>query len=64
MTIFMVLIDESKMAAAFSLKDLNGKTHRKTSRHGVRKESCDLRDNLPKFKQSTAAVLAPVGERA
>ncbi|HET9831708.1 MAG TPA: hypothetical protein VFP91_08360 [Vicinamibacterales bacterium] len=64
MTIFMALIAESKMAAAFTLKDQNGKNAPKDVTPGCTKESCDFRDNLPKFKQSTAAVLARVGEGA
>ena len=55
--IFMALIDEGKMAAAFTLKDQNGKNAPKDVTPGCTKESCDFRDNLPKFKKSKAAVL-------
>jgi peroxiredoxin Q/BCP len=69
--IFMALIDEGKKAPAFSLNDQDGKPHRlsdyagrpvilyfypKDDTPGCTKESCDFRDNLPKFKKSKAAV--------
>ena len=69
--VFMALIDEGKKAPAFSLNDQDGKTHRlsdyagrpvilyfypKDDTPGCTKESCDFRDNLPKFKKSKAAV--------
>jgi peroxiredoxin Q/BCP len=68
---FMPLIDVGKKAPSFSLKDQDGKTHRlsdyagrpvilyfypKDDTPGCTKESCEFRDNLPKFKKSKAAV--------
>jgi len=70
--VFMALIDEGKKAPAFTLNDQNGTPHRlaeyagrpvilyfypKDDTPGCTKESCDFRDNLPKFKKSEAAVL-------
>ena len=67
----MALIDEGKKAPAFTLNDQDGKTHRlsdyagrpvilyfypKDDTPGCTKESCDFRDNLPKFRKSKAAV--------
>src|SRR5437764_2267679 len=67
----MVLIDEGKKAPAFSLNDQDGHTHKladyagrpvilyfypKDDTPGCTKESCEFRDNLPKFKKSKAAV--------
>src|SRR5262245_35411818 len=67
----MPLIDPGQRAPAFSLNDQNGKTHKlsdssgkpvvlyfypKDDTPGCTKESCDFRDNLPKFKASKAAV--------
>src|ERR1043165_1619238 len=67
----MPLIDEGQRAPAFSLNDQNGKTHKlsdyagkpvvlyfypKDDTPGCTKESCEFRDNLPKFKASKAAV--------
>ena len=67
----MSLIDEGKKAPAFSLKDQEGKTHKladytgrpvvlyfypKDDTPGCTKETCDFRDNLPRFKSSKAAV--------
>ena len=72
----MPLIDPGKKAAAFSLKDQDGKTHRladylgqplvlyfypKDDTPGCTKESCAFQDNLPKFKKSKAAVLGMSG---
>jgi peroxiredoxin Q/BCP len=69
--ILMALIDPGKKAPAFSLNDQDGKTHRlsdyagrpvilyfypKDDTPGCTKESCDFRDNLPKFKKSKAIV--------
>src|SRR5438874_2433048 len=69
--IFMAPIDEGKKAPAFTLKDQDGKTHRlsdyagrpvilyfypKDDTPGCTKESCEFRDNLPKFQKSKAAV--------
>jgi peroxiredoxin Q/BCP len=68
-----MLIDEGKKAPAFSLNDQDGKTHRladyagrpvvlyfypKDDTPGCTKESCQFRDNLPKFKKSKAAIFA------
>lgn len=68
----MPLIDPGKKAPAFSLEDQQGKRHSladyagqplviyfypKDDTPGCTKESCDFRDNLPKFKKSKAAVL-------
>jgi len=67
----MALIDTGKKAPAFSLNDQAGKPHRlsdyagrpvilyfypKDNTPGCTKESCDFRDNLPKFKNSKAVV--------
>ena len=67
----MPLMDPGKKAPDFSLNDQNGKTHKlsalagrpvvlyfypKDDTPGCTKESCDFRDNLPKFKASKAAV--------
>jgi peroxiredoxin Q/BCP len=69
--ILMSLIDPGKKAPAFTLNDQHGKTHRlsdyagrpvilyfypKDDTPGCTKESCEFRDNLPKFKKSKAAV--------
>jgi peroxiredoxin Q/BCP len=68
----MPLIDPGKKAPPFSLEDQHGKTHLlsdyagqplviyfypKDDTPGCTKESCDFRDNLPKFKKSKAAVV-------
>jgi len=45
----MALIDEGKMAAAFTLTVY---LCPKDNTPGCTKESCDFRDNLPKFKKS------------
>ena len=65
------LIDVGKKAPAFTLNDQDGKAHKlsdyagrpvilyfypKDDTPGCTKESCDFRDNLPKFKKSKAAV--------
>ena len=67
----MPLIDPGKKAPAFTLKDQQGRTHRlsdyaghplvlyfypKDDTPGCTKESCEFRDNLPKFKKSKAAI--------
>jgi peroxiredoxin Q/BCP len=67
----MPLLDSGKKAPAFSLKDQNGEIHRlsgetgrpvvlyfypKDDTPGCTKETCDFRDNLPRFKKSKAAV--------
>jgi len=67
----MPLIEPGKKAPDFSLNDQDGKTHKlseyagrpvvlyfypKDDTPGCTKESCDFRDNLPKFKASKAAV--------
>jgi peroxiredoxin Q/BCP len=67
----MALIDPGKKAPAFTLNDQDGRTHRlsdyagrpvvlyfypKDDTPGCTKETCDFRDNLPKFKKSNAAV--------
>ena len=67
----MPLIEPGKKAPAFTLNDQHGKTHRlseyvgrpvvlyfypKDDTPGCTKETCDFRDNLPKFKKSDAAV--------
>ena len=67
----MALIDEGKKAPAFTLTDQDGKAHRlsdyagrpvilyfypKDDTPGCTKESCEFRDNLPKFRKSKAAV--------
>jgi peroxiredoxin Q/BCP len=68
---FMALTDEGKKAPAFTLRDQHGDAHRlsdyagrpvvlyfypKDDTPGCTKESCDFRDNLPKFKKSKAVV--------
>ena len=68
----MALIDPGKKAPAFSLPDQAGKTHTladyagrplviyfypKDDTPGCTKESCDFRDQLPRFTKSKAAVL-------
>jgi peroxiredoxin Q/BCP len=67
----MSLIEPGKKAPAFTLKDQHGKTHRladysgrpvvlyfypKDDTPGCTKETCDFRDNLPRFEKSDAAV--------
>jgi thioredoxin-dependent peroxiredoxin len=67
----MSLIDPGKKAPAFSLKDQDGQTHKlsdlagqpvvlyfypKDDTPGCTTETCEFRDNLPKFKKSKAAV--------
>jgi len=67
----MSLIDPGKKAPAFALKDQHGESHRlseesgkpvvlyfypKDDTPGCTKETCDFRDNLPRFKKSKAAV--------
>jgi peroxiredoxin Q/BCP len=67
----MALIEPGKKAPAFSLKDQDGKTHKlsdyagqpvviyfypKDDTPGCTKESCEFRDNLPRFKKSKAAI--------
>ena len=67
----MALIEPGKKAPAFTLNDQNGKAHRlseyagrpvvlyfypKDDTPGCTKETCDFRDNLPKFAKSKAAV--------
>jgi len=67
----MALIDEGKKAPAFALKDQDGKTHKlsdyagqpvvlyfypKDDTPGCTKESCEFRDNLPRFKKMKAAI--------
>lgn len=68
----MALIGPGKKAPAFSLNDQNGTTHKlsdyagkpvviyfypKDDTPGCTKESCEFRDNLPRFKKSAAAIL-------
>jgi thioredoxin-dependent peroxiredoxin len=68
----MPLIEPGKKAPAFHLKDQSGKEHRlsdyagkplvlyfypKDDTPGCTKETCDFRDNLPRFKTSKAQVL-------
>jgi len=68
----MPLIDPGEKAPAFTLTDQDGKTHRladyagrplvlyfypKDDTSGCTKEACNFRDNLPRFKNSKAAVL-------
>ena len=68
----MPLIEPGRKPPAFSLTDQNGKTRRladfaggplvlyfypKDDTPGCTKEACELRDNLPKFKRSKAAIL-------
>ena len=67
----MSLIEPGKKAPAFTLNDQHGKTHSlsdyagrpvvlyfypKDDTPGCTKETCDFRDNLPRFKSSKAAV--------
>ena len=67
----MALIEPGQKAPAFTLNDQDGKTHRlsdyagrpvvlyfypKDDTPGCTKETCDFRDNLPKFRKSKAAV--------
>jgi peroxiredoxin Q/BCP len=67
----MSLIEPGKKAPAFTLNDQQGKAHRlsdyagrpvvlyfypKDDTPGCTKETCDFRDNLPRFKSSKAAV--------
>jgi len=67
----MALIEPGKKAPAFTLNDQDGKTHRlaayagrpivlyfypKDDTPGCTKETCDFRDNLPRFKNSNAIV--------
>lgn len=68
----MALIEPGRKAPAFALKDQNGKTHKladyagrpvvlyfypKDDTPGCTQETCDFRDQLPKFAKSKAAVL-------
>ena len=68
----MSLIDPGKKAPAFALNDQDGKTHKlsnyagrpvvlyfypKDDTPGCTTESCNFRDNLPKFTSSHAVVL-------
>jgi peroxiredoxin Q/BCP len=65
------MIEPGKKAPAFALKDQDGKTHRlsdyagkpvvlyfypKDDTPGCTRETCDFRDNLPRFKAAKAAV--------
>ena len=65
------MIEPGKKAPPFTLKDQDGKTHRladyagrpvvlyfypKDDTPGCTKETCDFRDNLPRFKSVKAAV--------
>jgi peroxiredoxin Q/BCP len=67
----MPLIEPGQKAPAFSLNDQHGKTHKlsdyagrpvvlyfypKDDTPGCTKESCDFRDNLPRFGPSNAAI--------
>jgi len=67
----MALIDVGKKAPAFTLKDQDSKPHKlsdyagrpvvlyfypKDDTPGCTKETCEFRDNLPKFKAGKAAV--------
>src|SRR5256714_12797079 len=67
----MPLIDPGQKAPGFALNDQHGRTHTlsayagrpvilyfypKDDTPGCTKESCEFRDNLPKFKKSKAAV--------
>ena len=67
----MPSIDPGKKAPAFNLKDQHGESHRlseeagqpvvlyfypKDDTPGCTKETCDFRDNLPRFKKSKASV--------
>jgi peroxiredoxin Q/BCP len=68
----MPLVETGKKAPAFALKDQHGTVHKlsdyrdrpvvlyfypKDDTPGCTKEACAFRDNLPKFRPSTAAVL-------
>jgi peroxiredoxin Q/BCP len=68
----MSLIEPGRKAPAFTLKDQTGTTHRledyagrpvvlyfypKDDTPGCTQETCDFRDNLPRFKKSKAVVL-------
>jgi thioredoxin-dependent peroxiredoxin len=68
----MAPIEPGQKAPAFSLKDQDGKLHKlsdyagrpmvlyfypKDDTSGCTKEACDFRDQLPRFKNSKAAVL-------
>ena len=68
----MPLIEPGRKAPAFSLKDQTGTTHKladyagqpvvlyfypKDDTPGCTQETCDFRDQLPRFKQSRAVVL-------
>jgi peroxiredoxin Q/BCP len=68
----MSLIEPGRKAPAFTLKDQSGNTHRlsdyagrplvlyfypKDDTPGCTQETCDFRDNLPRFTNSKAAVL-------
>jgi len=68
----MSLIDPGKKAPAFTLKDQHGEPHRlsdfagrplvlyfypKDDTPGCTKETCDFRDELPRFKAGKAAVI-------
>src|SRR5438128_1137452 len=68
----MPLIEPGKKAPDFSLNDQHGTTHKlsdlagrpvvlyfypKDDTPGCTKESCDFRDNLPKFKAGKATIL-------
>ena len=68
----MSLIEPGRKAPAFALNDQTGKTHRladysgrpvvlyfypKDDTPGCTQETCDFRDELPKFAKSRAAVL-------
>ena len=67
----MALIDPGKKAPVFSLNDQDGTAHKladyagkpvvlyfypKDDTPGCTKESCEFRDNLPRFKKSKAAI--------
>ena len=67
----MSLIEPGKKAPAFTLKDQHGKTHKladyagkpvvlyfypKDDTPGCIRETCDFRDQLPRFKTAKAAV--------
>ena len=67
----MPLIDPGQKAPAFSLEDQQGRAHAladyagrpvvlyfypKDDTPGCTKESCDFRDNLPRFKKSQAVI--------
>ena len=67
----MPLVEPGKKAPAFALNDQDGQTHRlsdyagkpvvvyfypKDDTPGCTAETCDFRDNLPRFKKSKAAV--------